>query len=98
MPESETPVSAVKWKNPPPQRAKRYDWEKIATRLRRKPGEWALVFSQDLSSIAGAIRQGNVRALTPSKGFEVRTANNVRETPRRCDLYLRYNPDKDEEN
>lgn len=89
--------STVVWKDPPPQRTRRYDWESIAKKLRRRPNQWALVFDDDKASIATALRAGAVRVLTPSKGFEVRTANNVREPERRCSMWLRYNPEKDTE-
>lgn len=89
--------STVKWTDPPPQRSRRYDWDKIAAKLRKRPGEWAKVFDDDKASIATAIRAGAIRVLTPSKGFEVRTANNVREPERRCSMWVRYNPEKDTE-
>lgn len=85
----------VTWEEPPPGR-QRYDWAAIADQLRTRPGEWAKVFDRDRSSLATAIRIRGVHALLPEKGFEVRTANNTRQTPRTCTLYLRYVPEKDE--
>lgn len=57
--------------------------------------KWGKVFEFDRTSIVNAIRQGSVRVLHPSLGFEVRTTNNQR-MPRRCSLYLRYNPEKED--
>lgn len=56
---------------------------------------WGKVFAFDKVSVANAVRQGNVKAVRPDLGFEVRTRNNVRVPERMCSLYLRYNPDKD---
>lgn len=84
----------VTWENPPPGR-QRYDWNAIAEQLRERPGQWAKIFDRDRTSLATSIRIRGVHALLPEKGFEVRTANNTRDTPRTCALYLRYNPEKD---
>ena len=92
--------AAVKFGDPPPERKPApYDWPKIADKLRAKPGEWALIFKQDKASYATAIRIKGIKALHPDKGFEVRTENNVRTpSPRICDLWMRYNPEKDRSN
>jgi hypothetical protein len=95
--------SKVVFGEPPPARVQRYDWDKIADTLRSKPGEWAKVFEKDKTSLATSIRINGIRALKPSKGFEVRTENNTRGNPatgepRMCTMWLRYNPEKDEEN
>ena len=84
----------VTWENPPPGR-QRYDWAAIAEQLRERPLQWAKIFDQDRASLATAIRINGIQALLPEKGYEVRTANNTRETPRTCTMYLRYNPEKD---
>lgn len=84
-------VNQVVWTNPPTKT--NYDWVRIAKRLRAKPGKWAKVFDHDRTSVANAIRQGRVRALRPDEGFEVRTTNNERGTPRMCTMYLRWNGD-----
>lgn len=89
--------SEVTWEDPPPKRAK-YDWSVIAEQLRERPGQWAKIFDRDRSSLATAIRIKGIKALLPDKGFEVRTANNTRDTPRTCTMYLRYNPEKDVKN
>lgn len=73
-----------------------YDWDAIAEELREHPGEWAQVYVQDRASLAVAIRSNKIRALKRERGFESRTANNTREAPLLCDLYLRYVPEKDE--
>lgn len=90
----------VQWEEPPPGRSQRYDWEDIAEQLRKKPGVWGKVFDRDRTSLAASIRIDGIRALSPTKGFEVRTRNNIRSDPdfdgaRSCTLYLRYNPKKD---
>jgi hypothetical protein len=90
---SQMPQTAVTWEDPPPPR-KRYDWDSIAQQLRERPGEWAKIFDYDRTSLAVAIRTHGIKALDPDLGFEVRTANNVRGTPRTCTMYLRFNPEK----
>lgn len=87
--------STVRFKEPPPVREQRYDWEKIAAKLRKNPGEWAEIFQNDVTSLATAIRIRGIKALHPDKGFEVRTTNNKKGSPRTCDLWLRYNPERD---
>lgn len=87
------PKASVVWEEPPPERSKRYDWVKIAGKLRKRPGEWAKIFDEDRASFATTIRNGGIKALQPDDGFEVRTANNVRGEPRTCTMYLRWNPD-----
>jgi hypothetical protein len=94
------PKSDVTWENPPESRGTQYDWAAIAEKLRRNPMEWAKVFDNDRTSLATAIRIKGIQALHPDKGFEVKTANNIRfmgddgKEKRRCTLYLRYNPEK----
>lgn len=86
-------IDKVAWANPPPRRAL-YDWAKIAEQLKAKPMEWGLVFKGDRTSVVNALRQGAVGAMHPEGGFEFRTANNVRDPVRTCDLYVRFNPAK----
>lgn len=83
----------------PPAKSHNYEWDKIAKRLRRNPEKWLLVFEGDRLSLVTAIRLGSIRVLSPDKGFEVQTANNKRPEggTRTCDLWLRYNPEKDKE-
>jgi hypothetical protein len=91
--------SDVKFGEPPaPSNRAPYDWAAIAEKLRKKPGKWALIFEQDKTSYVVSLRQDGVTALLPSKGFEIRTANNKRTPVRVCDLWLRYNPEKDRSN
>ena len=84
----------LQFESPPPTRAEQhgYDWDAIAEQLRKNPMEWATVFRSDRTSLATAIRNGGIKALLPSKGFEVTTRNNKRTDPRTCTLFLRYNP------
>jgi hypothetical protein len=77
-----------------PPRPQTYDWVEIAERLKANPLQWARIFTGGRVSIANAVRQGSVNAVHPDLGFEVQTRNNVRENPRTCDLYLRFNPDR----
>lgn len=79
-----------KAKDVPPARVK-YDWEAIADQLRASPGEWFLVFEKGPKSVAQSIIQGDTKALAGAE-FETRTANNTRETPRTCTLWVRYVP------
>ena len=91
------PKSEVVFQNPPPPVHGRYDWATIAKKVRKKPGDWALVFTNDNVSLATAIRAGNVTALHPNKGFVVRTANGSKGPPRKCDMYLMYVPEYDQD-
>jgi hypothetical protein len=84
-------VSAVVWESPPTTGVK-YDWDAIAEQLRTQPMKWAKVFDDGRVSVVNAARQGNIKAVHPSLGFEVRTANNVRYPVRKCSMYLRFNP------
>jgi hypothetical protein len=83
----------------PPTKNKRvvYDWEAIYADLRANPGDWALLREDGTISTYNAVTQGKVKTFHPSMGIEMRTANNnFKVSPRTCDLYVRYNPDKDE--
>lgn len=86
-------IDTVEW-TPPPASVK-YDWNSIAEQLRKRPMDYALIFRQGPVAVVNALRQGNIAALHPDLGFEVRTANNQREAPRLCDLWVRYNPKKE---
>lgn len=86
----ESKVASVTWEAPPTDGRVVYDWTAIAKKLKSRPGQWAKVFDDDRTSLVNAIRQGAVRPLAPSLGFEVRTRNNVREPIRKCSLYMRY--------
>lgn len=81
---------------PPPRGHNRYDWESVEEQLRSRPGEWARIFENGRVSVANALRQGSVRILAPSKGFEVRTRDNVRTPVHTCTLFMRYVPEKDQ--
>lgn len=74
-----------------------YDWVAIADILRADPMEWHNIFRQGRTSVVNAIRQGNVGDVHPTLGFEITTTNNKRGTPRTCDLYMRYNRDKEQD-
>jgi len=87
-------VAEVKWEAPP-EKGTRYDWAAIADQLRAQPMTWAKIFDDDRTSVVNAIRQGNIQAVRPDHGFQVRTANNTRGVVRKCTLYLRYNPGND---
>lgn len=85
----------VTWEEPPPHPRMRYDWTAIAKELRKHPNQWAKIFDDDRTSLATAIRIHGIKVLDPDLGFEVRTTNNVRGTPRMCSLYLRYVPNEE---
>jgi hypothetical protein len=95
MPKKNTEPEPVIWETPP-ERPYRYPWEQIAEQLRARPMEWAKIFEQDRTSVVVAIRQGSITWVHPDLGFDVRTARNTRQGTRRCDLYLRYNPERAE--
>lgn len=90
--------SGIKFEDPPPKREQRYDWAKIAAKLRDRPGEWALVFEHDLTSLVTAFSLGGLKDLPPDE-FEAQTSNNDRGRPasgddpgipRTCTLHMRY--------
>ena len=85
----------MKRADPPPRGRAPYEWRDIATRLRKKPDEWHLIFTQDKATYVTALRAGSIVALAPDKGFEFTTRNNTRGEPRLTDLYARYNPSLD---
>lgn len=89
------------WVDPPPRRPT-YDWAAIADKARKRPRKPFLVFRQDRYSLVVAIRGGDIKALRPDKGFSVETRNNtnvrVKDSPRMCDLWVIYDPDKDQTN
>ncbi len=87
-------IREVRFSEPPPVREMKYDWTAIAQRLKRKPGEWALVYSDDKQTYAVAIRSGKIAALRKSDGFESRTAGNDN-INRTCALWVRFNPEAD---
>ena len=85
----------VIWETPP-ERPHRYPWDEIAEELRTRPMEWAKIYEQDRATVATAIRAGSIAAVHPDLGFESQTRNNTRGTgTRTCDLYLRWNPEKE---
>lgn len=86
-------AGGVEWTDPPGRT--RYDWDIIAEQLENKPMVWGLVFQEDRTSVANAVRQGAVARVKPIYGFETRTANNVPGPPRTCSFWLRYNPERD---
>lgn len=88
----------VKFGEPPERR--KYHWKEIADRLRKRPGEWALVQEELPSSVPWAINAGRVSAVSPTLGFETMTSGNrpVGEKGKRvcAELWMRYVPEKDE--
>lgn len=89
-------AQAVEFDQPLPRRSnQQYDWPKIAEDLIAHPMEWGKVFEEGKVSTVNALRQGSIRILSPELGFEIRTRNNVRGPIRTCQLWMRYNPEKD---
>lgn len=95
QPDTTRKIDTIKWEAPPIRA--QYDWLSIATRLRSSPMTWALVFEQGYASVVNAIRQGSIGDVHPDLGFETKTTRNKREAPRRCDLYMRFNPDREKD-
>lgn len=75
-----------------PPRQPAYDWEAVAEEVRKHPGEWRSMGQVPYGHYV-AIKGQRIAALKPGLGFEVATRNNIRSTPRTCELLLRYNPD-----
>lgn len=81
------------WMDVVPDNRRSYDWPSIAAMLRANPGKWRLVLENERASLARAIRQGGIASLRPSDGFRVTTRNNTRDKPRKCDIYMAYEPE-----
>jgi hypothetical protein len=70
------------WRKEPPARPRRYDWEGITAKLKKKPGQWYLITdehggTQSNMSLAGAIKRKKMVALRePGWTFSVRTLHN----------------------
>jgi len=90
----ETSKSGLTWERPPARSRATYQWSQIAIELRANPMAWAKIDDTVRTSIINALRQGSIRVLHPDFGFEVRTTNNVRDSPRTATLFLRWNPDQ----
>lgn len=88
-------VSSFTVSEPPDDPRTKYDWAGLARLARRVSPKWVLVFEEDRASLVVAINQGGIVALKPEKGFKTKTANNTKETPRTCSLWVRYDPDLD---
>ena len=95
--DTEVTVNKVKKrKTPPPERVRVItDWERVAKRLRRHPGEWFDIFTDGPTSTASAVKAGKMTAIRPVSDFEFRTSNNKRTTPRTCDLHMRFVGEKE---
>jgi hypothetical protein len=65
------------WRKEPPARPRRYDWEGITAKLKKKPGQWYLIADDANMSLAGAIKRKKMVALRePGWTFSVRTLHN----------------------
>jgi hypothetical protein len=66
-------TAAVTWADPPSMRRRRQpsrvNHEEIASQLRARPGEWALIPAAG-TGLAGQIQRGDLRAYRPSRSFE----------------------------
>lgn len=89
---SKKPAAGVAWEPPP--RADKPDWSAVAQTLRDNPMRWLKVFVHGRESWANTIMRGHVRVLHPDLGFEAKTSENARTSPRTCTLHMRWNPDK----
>lgn len=88
---------------PPEARHGKYNWDVIADRTRAAAPEWFQVFEHDRNTLATQIRNGDVKALTPDKGFVVTTRHNKTvvidgKSRRYCSLWLQYVPENDRSN
>jgi hypothetical protein len=82
----------VAWEAPPDHRDK-VRWPEVAAELRAHPMEWLKVFENGRTTAKEAVSQGHVPSVHPMLGFETKTTDNTRGTPRTCTLFMRYNPD-----
>lgn len=81
----------VAWEEPPD--LPKVDWPEVAALLRQHPMEWLKVFQHGRTAAKEAVSQGHVPSVHPRLGFETRTTDNTRGSPRTCTLFMRYNPD-----
>lgn len=85
----------TQFKDPPPKDGEK--WNPVVRALKQNPGKWALVLETTRTSVPNAVRNQSIAVLRARAGIEIRTANETREPGNRtCDMYLRYNPHKDE--
>lgn len=91
------PAAGLGFEEPPKKREPEFDWNAVAARARRRPGQWYLVFRAGNYGYYSTILQDKISALKRHKGFEVRSANakNPEGGPRTCDLFVRYVPEHD---
>lgn len=64
-----------------------HNWDQVATELRKRPGEWALVARQIARSHATAIKRGERTAFQPPEDFLVTTRGRNEHL---SDLYMAF--------
>lgn len=85
-PPASPPAGVVRWEDPPaahsaagkPKHPRRTDkWRTVATELRRRPGEWAVLLEAERfgngGGIAGQIKAGALIAFRPAGAFDATT-------------------------
>lgn len=91
-------MTDIEFVDPPTKyrREKSYDWDAIYAQIRENPGQWAMLVKQGKMSTYNAIKQSNISNFRPAMGVELRVSNSdYKASPRRADIYIRYNADLD---
>lgn len=75
-------MSVIRWEEPPPAHAENkgvpkhlISHELIAAQLRRRPGEWAVIYESNTptTAIAHVVKRAQVKAYRPAGSFEAVT-------------------------
>lgn len=86
-------MTDIQWQTPPPNRAggntpsKPSKHQLIASALRDRPGQWALIMPSATASTVTLIKKGRLPAYSPSGSFEAVGRNHE---DGRCDIYARF--------
>lgn len=83
--EAGEPVSALEWADPPSKGS--VDWTLVASELRARPGEWAIVDRNATVARGTAIKKGRIEAFQPAGSFEATMRGNG---DGRYTVYARY--------
>ena len=76
----------IKFQDPPPSATRRGLHEKIAAKLRKRPGEWALIQHMSSTHNVDMIQRGRVKPYQPAGSFEATS----RKRDEGYDIYARY--------
>ena len=86
-------MTEIVFRDPPPAKKVRRDWEAIADQLKAHPGRWACIDSSERRAVMGTmatrINRSVYRGFAPAGTFEA-VARESRDVPGRWELFARY--------